>query len=76
MILFELFFLINPQTATGRQLIAALVQELRTMLGNSFKGKSASFIEIQRAMESDTVTVNPDDLEEALRPKEISMPSF
>ena len=55
------------QTATGRQLIAALVQELRTMLGNSFKGKSASFIEIQRAMESDTVTVNPDDLEEALR---------
>jgi DNA replication licensing factor MCM4 len=55
------------QTATGRQLIAALVQELKTMLGNAFKGKSASFIELQRAMESDTVTVNPDDLEEALR---------
>ena len=37
------------------------------MLSNQFRGKAASFIEIQRAMESDTVTVNADDLEEALR---------
>jgi DNA replication licensing factor MCM4 len=55
------------QTATGRQLIAALMNELKTMLSNKFRGKAASFIEIQRSMESDTVTVNGDDLEEALR---------
>ena len=55
------------QTATGRQLIAALITELKNMLSNHFRGKSASFIEIQRKMESDTVTINGDDLEEALR---------
>jgi hypothetical protein len=49
------------------QLIAALIQELKNMLSTHFRGKSASFIELQRKMESDTVTVNADDLEEALR---------
>ena len=55
------------QTAKGRQLLAALVSELRNLLAAQFRGKSATFIEIQRAMESDTVTVQPDELEEALR---------
>ena len=55
------------QTATGRNLMSALVAELKNMLSNHFRGKSASFIELQRKMESDTVTVNGDDLEEALR---------
>ncbi len=55
------------QTAKGRQLLAALVSELRNVLAEQFRGKSVTFIEIQRAMESDTVTVQSDELEEALR---------
>ena len=38
------------QTAKGRQLLAALVSELN-LLAAQFRGKSATFIEIQRAME-------------------------
>ena len=54
-------------TAAGRQLIQALTAEVRRMLASQMRGKTVTFIEIQRALESDTVTIEPDNLEEALR---------
>lgn len=54
-------------TAAARQLIQVLAAEVRNMLASNMRGKTVTFMEIQRAMESDTVTVEPDHLEEALR---------